>query len=70
MTKDELITKQQLQIEEYKKTIESNNELKKKIISKFYSIGQPLNDNILNMDKKQMAWCFEVVELSQQINQN
>lgn len=68
MTKDELITKQQLQIEEYKEMLKENTELKSQIIGKFYSIGQPLNDNVLQMNKDQVKWCFGVVELAKQLN--
>ena len=68
MTKDELITNQQLQIEEYKKMLKENKELKKQIVGKFYSTGQQLNDNVLQMNKDQMMWCFGVVELVEQLN--
>lgn len=68
MTKDELITKQQLQIEEYKEMLEENKEIKKQITGKFYNMGEPLNDNVLQMNNKQMGWCFEVVELVSQLN--
>lgn len=68
MTKDELITKQQLQIEEYTGMLKENKELKSKIIGKFYNIGQPLNDNALQMNKGQMKWCFGVLELAEQLN--
>jgi len=68
MTKDELITKQQLQIEHYKKVFSENTNLKRKMIGKFCNIGQPLNDNVLKMNKPQMKWCFEVVRLAEQIN--
>jgi hypothetical protein len=68
MTKDELITKQQLQIEEYKELMKDNKELRSQIIGKFYNIGQPLNDNVLQMNKKQMGWCFKVVELAEKLN--
>ena len=68
MKKDELIAKQQLEIEEYKEKLKENKELKRQIIGKFYNIGQPLNDNVLQMDKKQMGWCFGVVELAEQLN--
>lgn len=68
MTKDELITKQQLQIEQYKEMLKENKELKSQIIGKFYNIGQPLNDNVLQMNKDQMKWCFGVVELAEQLN--
>ena len=68
MTKDELIVIQQLQIEKYKEMLKLNKELKKQIIGKFYNIGQPLNDNILQMNKDQMEWCFEVVALARRLN--
>lgn len=68
MTKDELITKQQLQIEKYKEMLKVNKELKSQIIGKFYSIGQPLNDNVLQMNEDQMKWCFEVVHLVEHLN--
>lgn len=68
MTKDELIAKQQLQIEEYKQMLKENKQLKSQIIGKFYSIGQPLNDNVLQINKDQMRWCFGVVELAEQLN--
>jgi len=68
MTKDELIAKQQLQIEEYKKMLKENKELRKQIIGKFYNMGQPLYDNILQMNKDQLKWCFEVVGLVEQLN--
>jgi len=68
MTKDELLIKQQLQIEEYKEMLKENKELKSQIVGKFYSIGQPLNDNVLQMNKDQMMWCFGVVELVEQLN--
>jgi SMC interacting uncharacterized protein involved in chromosome segregation len=44
MTKDELISKQQIQIEEYKQMLDENTELKRHLQMKFYAIGQPLND--------------------------
>lgn len=68
MTKDELITKQQLQIEEYKKMLEENTELKRDLEMKFYAIGQPLNDNVLQFNKEQQKWCFGVVALVEQLN--
>ena len=38
MTKDELIAKQQLQIEEYKEMLKENKELKSQIVGKFYNV--------------------------------
>lgn len=68
MKKDELIVKQQLEIEKYKEMLEENKKLKSKIIGKFYGCGQPLNDNILQMNKPQMKWCFEVVGIAEDLN--
>jgi SMC interacting uncharacterized protein involved in chromosome segregation len=68
MTKDELIAKQQLQIEEYKKMLKENTELKRDLEMMFYAIGQPLNDNILQFNKEQQKWCFRVVSLVEQLN--
>ena len=68
MKKDELIVKQQLEIEKYKEMLEENKKLKSKIIGKFYGCGQPLNDNILQMNKAQMNGCFEVVGLVEDLN--
>ena len=68
MTKDELISKQQLQIEEYKKILEENRELIKDLEMCFYAMGQPLNDNVLAFNKEQRRWCFKVVDLIEQLN--
>ena len=68
MTKDELIAKQQLQIEEYKQMLEENSEIIKSLTGKFYNIGEPLNDNVLQFNKDQQKWCFGVVTLVEQLN--
>jgi hypothetical protein len=68
MTKDELITKQQLEIEGYKIAIAENYKLKTDLLMRFYAIGQPLNDNKLQFNKPQMMWCFKTVELVESIN--
>jgi len=70
ISKDELITKQQLEIENYKVFFKDNKELIKDIKSRFYSIGQPLNDNCLEFNSKQLNWCFSVINLITQINSN
>lgn len=67
MTKDELISKQQLEIEEYKIQSESKAQLKKQLIARFVSIGQPLNDNVLQFNKEQQKWCLRVLELIEQL---
>jgi hypothetical protein len=68
MTKDELITKQQLEIEEYKEMLEENHNIITRLTGMFYNIGQPLNDNILNFNKEQQKWCFSVINLIEQLN--
>jgi len=68
MTKDELITKQQLEIEEYKQKLIENTKLKKDLEMRFYAIGQPLNDNCLMFNKEQLKWCFKTVELVESLN--
>ncbi len=68
MTKDELITKQQLEIEDYKLKFAENSKLCTEIVGCFYNIGAPLNDNILQMNKEQKLFCLKVVDLVEQIN--
>ena len=68
MTKNELIVKQQLELEKYKEMLEVNKKLKSKLIGQFYGCGQPLNGNVLQMNKAQMKWCFEVVGLLEDLN--
>lgn len=68
MKKNELIVKQQLEIEKYKEMLEEKKKLKSKLIGMFYGCGQPLNDNVLQMNKEQMKWCFEVAGLLEDLN--
>lgn len=68
MTKDKLITKQQLEIEEYKQKLIENAEIKKDLEMRFYAIGQPLNDNYLQFNKEQLKWCFKTVVLVESLN--
>lgn len=63
MTKDELIAKQQIEIEQYKLISENNAKIKKELHGEFYAIGKPLNDNKLNFNASQRKWCYEVIEL-------
>jgi hypothetical protein len=67
MTKEELITKQQLKIEKQKKKLKEYKAIAKSIRGKFYNIGEPLNDNRLQFNKEQQGWLFEVVALLNQI---
>jgi|GEM_PF-1720501 len=59
MTKDELIAKQQLEIEELKVKVSRQQEAIKKVHSRFTCIGGPLNDNFLEFDKRQMTLIYE-----------
>lgn len=67
MTKDELISKQQLKIESYKEKFSENREIINQIKGSFVSIGQPLNDNILQFNRDQLKWCMKVYDLIDQI---
>jgi hypothetical protein len=65
MTKDELITKQQLEIENYKRIMNENSDIIRNIKMRFIAIGQPLNDNVLMFNKDQLRWCgktFQMIE--------
>lgn len=67
MTKEELITKQQLKIERYKSITKANKKTAMDIRGKFYSIGAPLNDNKLQFNTEQQKWCHEVIELVEKL---
>lgn len=66
--KNKLIAKQQLQIEGYKQMLEVNKEIIRSLTGKFYSIGAPLNDNVLQFNKEQQNWCIGVVDLIEELN--
>jgi len=68
MTVEELVTKQQLEIEEYKSILENNEVIINDLHSLIHGIGQPLNDNCLEFNKQQMKWCFDVLELVDSLN--
>ena len=67
MTKDELISKQQLEIENLKLTMQINRNLVRNLKMKFVAIGQPLNDNVLMMNGSQLNWCQSVLDLIESI---
>lgn len=67
MTKEELITNQQLQIEEMSAKLKQNKTVYQKAVSRFYSIGAPLNDNLLKFNKRQLRWCAGLLELINEI---
>lgn len=60
MTNDELITKQQLEIEELKTLIKENESQKEKVHCLLFNIGAPLNDNLLNFNKEQRRWLYQI----------
>lgn len=68
MTKDELITKQQLEIEHYKAQTEANRALRSKIVGQFVNIGQPLNDNVLQFNTKQQRWAGTVLMMVEELS--
>ena len=70
MTKDELITKQQLKIEELETLINQHKKTKDYLLMRFYAIGQPLNDNKLQFNKEQLLWCLKTVELIESFDCN
>lgn len=67
MTKDELIVKQQLEIEGYKQICVNNEKIKRQMIGRFFNIGAPLNDNNLKMNENQLKWCLSVSGLIDEI---
>lgn len=70
MTKDELITKQQLKIEELETLINQHKKTRDDLLMRFYAIGQPLNDNKLQFNKEQLLWCLKTVELIESFDCN
>lgn len=63
MSKDELIAKQQLEIEEFKRLAKENADIIRSLKMRFYAIGQPLNDNSLQFNREQLKWCLKTFEL-------
>lgn len=60
MTKDELITKQQLEIESLREEQEAFEYACTKILNTMYSIGGPLNDNRDGFTNKQLQWFAKI----------
>lgn len=67
MTQKELITKQQLMIEDFKQRHEENKDILKILNYRINGIGQPLNDNFLKMNKDQMQWVLGINALIESI---
>ena len=68
MTKDELISKQQLEIEKMKSILEANKIIISGMYLKIYGIGQPLNDNSINFNQQQLVWVSQILNLVEQLD--
>ena len=62
MSKDELIAKQQIQIEEQKEKINNLEEVEKRIHSHIYCCSGPLNGNLLGYSGTQMVTFEEIAK--------
>jgi len=60
MTKDELITKQQLEIEGLNEEVRNHSLACDEVFNIIYCIGGPLNDNKLGYTKVQMLDFFKI----------
>lgn len=68
MTEQELIGKQQLQIEEMKEALKNCEEAFRKIRGVIYCVSGPLNDNKLKYTPKQMNDFFQIANLCLDLN--
>lgn len=64
---NDLVVKQQLEIESLKTTLKFNNDIVKRVKGNMISIGQPLNDNILKFNTEQIRWAMDIYDLLNQI---
>lgn len=58
---NELVIKQQLEIESLKETLKEVNKTIKDIYSSLYCIGGPLNDNCIKLNNKQIHYLYRDV---------
>jgi len=63
MTQEELITKQQLRIEELEDELNGYKADFGTIYTMLYAVGAPLNDNVLGFNKEQLKWFFQLSNL-------
>jgi hypothetical protein len=56
MSELELIGKQQLEIEHYKKLVADLKDILDSLHGDFYAIGRPLNDNVLQFNINQLKY--------------
>jgi hypothetical protein len=68
MTKDELIAKQQLEIEEFKEWFKENGETLSDVCGMLYNVGAPLNGNKLGMSREQLNFLVELNGLITSMN--
>lgn len=61
MDEHEMIARQQFEIENLKEQLEAHREVIRNLKGYLYGIGQPMNDNILQFNKRQLQWCLLVV---------
>jgi len=63
MKESNLIAKQQLEIESLKEDVNAMQEGFQSIYNHLYSIGAPLNDNVLNFSKEQLTPFFRIGDI-------
>jgi len=68
MIVEQLVTKQQLEIERYKSILENNELIINDLHGLIHGIGQPLNDNCLEFNNKQLKWVQGVLDLVESLN--
>lgn len=63
MNKNDLIIKQQIEIEELKSSLQEYEDVLKGVSGMLFSVGAPLNDNILNFNKEQRAFLHRIAQM-------
>jgi hypothetical protein len=62
MTETELIARQAKMIEELRAEVADHEAAKSKVHGLLFNIGAPLNDNLLQFSREQMAVLFRIAE--------
>jgi hypothetical protein len=60
--KEESIINLLIEKDKYKKLSEDYQDILQWILTKCYSIGAPLNDNILKFNDRQLKWLLDIVK--------
>jgi hypothetical protein len=63
MTKEELITKQQLEIEELKSKVQLDSQAIDSVHSVLFCVGGPLNDNKHSYSREQLKPFFDIANV-------